>query len=104
MQASMWRVQRADYAEWACGKHSKMAFVDEDPESLFSEDDDALFIRVSQEYEASAAWSTADDDFANQYVKDYEIYSHVDIDLTLYLLIHDLICELVNLHRGLYTI
>ena len=82
MQVSMWWVQHADYADWACGKHSKMAFVDEDPESLFSEDDNALFIHASQEYKASAAWSTADDDFANQYVKDYEIYSHVNIDLT----------------------
>ena len=104
MQASMWWVRRADYADWARGEHSKMAFVDEDPESLFSEDDNAPFIRASQEYKASAVWSTADDDYANQYVKDYEIYLHVNIDLTLYLLIHDLMCELVNLHRGLYTI
>ena len=43
-----------------------MAFVDEDPEALFSEDDNVLFIRASQEYEASAAQSTADDDFVNQ--------------------------------------
>ena len=76
-----------------------MAFVNEDPESLFSEDDDVPFICASQEYKASAVWSTADDDFANQYVKDYEIYSHVNIDITLHLLIHDLICEL-----ELYTI
>ena len=43
-----------------------MAFVDKNPEALFSEDDDALFIHVSQEYEASVAQFTTDDDFVNQ--------------------------------------